>query len=928
MRPLHFLQLLFLLLVCFTSSNFLFAQKILDNATDLNKNLVSKFNVGSVANAADVKHRLVAKEICDNGIDDDADGLFDCLDDECNCSPCGGKHANVWYFGIKGGLDFNTTPPTSLTDGKMDTQEGVSSIADANGHLLFYTDGMQIWNRKHVLMPNGTGLLGHSSSCQAAIIVPYPGKKLLYYVFTTGFYESPTVTNKGGLRYSIVDMSKDNGFGEVTTKNQLLLTTSSEKIATIKHCNAKNTWIVGHDEKDNFYSYLLDDTGLKTTPVVSKIGTYYWDTRKGFLKGSSDATLLATTIEDESTIEVFNFDNATGVLSNVRKIKPQLFPWDWKGAYGVEFSPDSKILYASIAYQETNVTFKGASRLLQFDLSKQTDLELFNSYIEVAKTDFNFEIGALQLAPDGTIIVANPNSTLNFSPFLGIINKPNQLGTSCNYVHRAINLGPTSSVYLGLPSFLQVFPVKKEVKIIGSDTICNIPTEKLYKIKIPKGDCGTHSVEWLISGNATIKTKTDTTLLLNFNTPGNAQIICNYIDECQTISDTFTITIPTIPKLSGGTDKKICANGSTTLQASTGLSNYVWSDGTKGTNLTTSKAGIYIVSAMDICGNIHKDTVVVTVVAKLESKLDTFVCFGEKFLYKGIKIAADSSAKFNFKSIDGCDSTLTVTVMSYSAIKFEPGLKPIRCAGESNGQVFGTTSQTNLTFSLNKGAFQPDSYFKDLGPDTYNITAKDEHGCTLTKKITLSDPPPLSVKLPKDTIVPEGTVYTIVPMINGATSPYTYNWSPSQTLTCNDCMNPMLAVTGTGTEIKLILTDANGCVAKAMFALSTSNVPPVIPPCAVYLPTAFSPNGDGQNEGFTAFSGEDCLLEIRALSIFDRWGNWIFYKEHFNPNDPDISWKGKYRDEPLDSGVFTYVMLIVMKDGKEKVLSGDVFLAK
>jgi gliding motility-associated-like protein len=932
MQTLLRYQFFFFLLFALSSSSFLEAQTplVLDASpvnTDKNSRIVTDMTatVQPIPTFEPVAARPIGKEICDNGIDDDGDGLFDCLDSDCNCSACGGKHANVWYFGIKGGLDFNNVPPTSLIDGKMNTQEGVSSIADANGHLLFYTDGTQIWDRKHNLMPNGTGLKGHSSSCQAAVIVPHPGNKLLYYVFTTGFYENAATTNNGGLCYTVVDMSQNGGYGDVTVKNQVLLGTSTEKVATIKHCNAKYTWIVGHDEKDNFYSYLLDVNGLNKTPVVSKIGTYYWDSRKGFLKGSTDASLLATTIEDESTIEVFDFNNSTGTLSNVRSVYPQLFPWDWKGAYGIEFSPDSKLLYVSITYEQANVSVTGASRLLQFDLSKTTSSTLFNSFVEIKKTDFNFEIGALQLAPDGTIIVANPNSTLNFSPYLGVIYKPNNIGTSCNYVHRAINLGPTSSVFLGLPTFQQIFPVKKKVEIIGSDTICNIPTEKLYKIKLPQSDCGNHTVAWVLSGNATVKTKTDSTVLVRFDVAGKATVICNYTDECQTISDTFNITIPNIPTLSAGADKKICSNGSATFQASSGLSNYVWSDGTKGTKLTTNKAGTYYVSATDICGNIHKDTVIVSVVAQLEGKLDTFACFGEKLLYKGIQIPADSSMKFNLKSVGGCDSTLTVKVLSYDPIKFEPKIQPIRCAGQSNGQIFVSTTQPNLSYSIKKGVYQPDSLFTNLGPDTYNISAQDQHGCTLTKKITLSDPPNLSVNLPKDTIVQEGTVFTIVPTIHGATSPYTYTWSPTQNLTCNDCVNPMVTGVTGSTTYQLTLTDANGCTAKATFVLGSSTLPIPPPECKIFIPNAFSPNGD---EGFTVFSADECLTEIRTFSIFDRWGNWIFYKEHFDPNNPDISWNGKYKGEPLDSGVFTYVILLIMKDGKEKIVSGDVFLAK
>lgn len=84
------------------------------------------------------------------------------------------NQANNWYFGVNAGLTFNTTPPSALTDGVVNTAEGSATMSDASGNLLFYTDGITVWNRNHQIMPNGTGLLGDPSAAQSAIIVPKP----------------------------------------------------------------------------------------------------------------------------------------------------------------------------------------------------------------------------------------------------------------------------------------------------------------------------------------------------------------------------------------------------------------------------------------------------------------------------------------------------------------------------------------------------------------------------------------------------------------------------------------------------------------------------------------------------------------------------------------------------------------------------------
>src|SRR5437764_1215512 len=94
------------------------------------------------------------------------------------------KEANNWYFGRNAGVTFNGGAPVAVTNGQLNTLEGCASISDANGNLLFYTDGIKVWNKNHVVMTNGTGLRGDPSSTQSGIIVPKPGSSTIYYIFT------------------------------------------------------------------------------------------------------------------------------------------------------------------------------------------------------------------------------------------------------------------------------------------------------------------------------------------------------------------------------------------------------------------------------------------------------------------------------------------------------------------------------------------------------------------------------------------------------------------------------------------------------------------------------------------------------------------------------------------------------------------------
>jgi hypothetical protein len=137
-----------------------------------------------------------------------------------------------WYFGNNAGIRFNNNGTvTALDDGRLDTFEGCTTISDALGDLLFYTDGITVYDRNHNVMQNGDGLYGDPSSTQSALIVPKPLDPNIFYIFTVDTATSQ-VDADFGLNYSIVDMTMNNGNGAITQKNIKLLDDCSEKIGT------------------------------------------------------------------------------------------------------------------------------------------------------------------------------------------------------------------------------------------------------------------------------------------------------------------------------------------------------------------------------------------------------------------------------------------------------------------------------------------------------------------------------------------------------------------------------------------------------------------------------------------------------------------------------------------------------------------------
>ncbi|HYG16188.1 MAG TPA: PKD domain-containing protein [Bacteroidia bacterium] len=355
------------------------------------------------------------------------------------------KEANTWYFGLNAGLDFNYSPPKALTNGALQTFEGCASICNKHGNLLFYTDGVIIYDKNHVAMPNGTGLTGHTSSTQSGMIIQNPDSASIYYVFSISAY------NTTEMAYTIVDTTLNSGKGDVRVKNVHLMQQAGEKITAIRHSNGIDTWVLAHQHSNNsFYAYLVSGTGVNAVPVISSLGQNQSHLAIGCLKSSPDGRKLAGAENSNRFVELYDFDPATGVVSNAQTLLTGL-PY-----YGVEFSPSGKYLYVTGVSTWPN-------KLYQFDLQAGSLAAIQASKYSM---DFNTTGGALQLGPDGKIYMANFGETS-----LGVINFPEKPKMACNFVEKGLSIAPGKS-YWGLPTFNQSFFYTPTIDVGHSPAVC------------------------------------------------------------------------------------------------------------------------------------------------------------------------------------------------------------------------------------------------------------------------------------------------------------------------------------------------------------------------------------------------------------------------------------------------------------------------
>ncbi|MGH1338658.1 MAG: T9SS type B sorting domain-containing protein [Aureispira sp.] len=532
-------------------------------------------------------------EICDNGIDDNGDGLIDCLDPTCACSTCSGKEGNNWHFGIYGALNFDSGTPELVYGSNLTNLEACASMSDPNGNLLFYTDGRTVWNRNNDVMVNGGGLAGNFSNSNI-LIIPKPNDPTMYYIFIPDYQSSSR-----GLTYSEVDLSQNRSLGAVTRKNIRLMSgiQTTEHITAIKHCDNINYWVMVKEwESNNYYSFFVTPTGIASIPFIQTIGQAHSAVNGGNanmignMRTNVAGTKMAINFYESQGFETYDIDRRTSQLSNPTYCAINQRP------YGLEFSPNGDYLYLTV---DSSYQFHD---LYQYDLTLSTPTAIVNTayLVQRAGKDSNIRLG-----PDGKIY-----QTIIDSSYLNAITQPNNKGIACAHQEKAVDLWLSRNSY-GLPNTLpeQMFGAPIDV-LTGQLNLCTKTTPERYQI-VQNVCSGIQNVTWQHYGPNSITNTTDSTIFLLPTMIGKDTLVAAVTTSCTTITDTLIITTNAIPVLDLGGDTSFCQGQSFLVEAGNDFDNYQWSDGSQATNLTVTTAGQYWVEATSVCGGIQYDTIVV-----------------------------------------------------------------------------------------------------------------------------------------------------------------------------------------------------------------------------------------------------------------------------------------------------------------------------
>lgn len=389
--------------------------------------------------------------------------------------------STTWLFGSQAGIEFRGASVSPVCSGKLTAGEGSSVATDAAGNLLFYTDGMRIYNSAHnpISFKGSTDFLGgHPSSTHSALILPLPGSGCYkFLVFTTDASENLNESNYRGLECTLISVQGTNIVvleGPVPMYSMNVgggvFRRSTEKIAATSDGNG-GYWVVHHitgntsnDQAGFLTMHVTHQTQtvgmIKQSISFASIGSkhlgYTQNTYnvQGQMKFSPDGSRLALVVPElakdpsviDNFIEVFSFDRSNGkigrVIATIQRehiIRRLGIDSTIKNLYGIEFSPNSSLIYVSEGYTPSREMFGGTTMFLgnvyQFDLNA---VFILNSVFQVAQlTSFNqsYPCGALQLGPNQRIYLARPEMN-----YLSCIESPNAMGRACNFNENAVSL--------------------------------------------------------------------------------------------------------------------------------------------------------------------------------------------------------------------------------------------------------------------------------------------------------------------------------------------------------------------------------------------------------------------------------------------------------------------------------------------------------
>lgn len=383
--------------------------------------------------------------------------------------------------------------------------------------------------------------------------------------------------------------------------------------------------------------------------------------------------------------------------------------------------------------------------------------------------------------------------------------------------------------------------------------------------------------------------------------------------------------LPTVSAVSSPT--AICLN-ETALLTGSGALTYTWSTNATGATLTVSPSGntVYTVTGSDANGCVNSGTVSVTVNQPplVTISAVSSVCGGQSatlsaggaitYLWNttetsaAITVTPSTTTSYTVigTSAEGCKDTSAYTVDVIITPTLAISGPSVSCSGD---EVTFTASGSDTGYAWNTGDLTPSISYSFTG-DTVLTVSSGISPCIGTASYTLTVHP---LPAASATASPASVIYGTSSQLAGSGGGG-YQWTPATGLSCSTCVNPVAQPTAS-TVYTLEVTSEYGCKSYTTVLVEVDLI------CGeLFAPSAFSPNGDGNNETWTVYG--NCIQTIQC-DIFNRWGQKVF-----SITSPGEAWDGTLNGIAQNSGVFIYLVNATFINGDTKSQKGNFTLVK
>lgn len=274
--------------------------------------------------------------------------------------------------------------------------------------------------------------------------------------------------------------------------------------------------------------------------------------------------------------------------------------------------------------------------------------------------------------------------------------------------------------------------------------------------------------------------------------------------------------------------------------------------------------------------------------------------------------------------INGCSGSTATRVLERSTPIDSAVVSAVfpDCRNERNGSIsIGEVSggEGPFVYALNNRLFVGVPEFKNLKSGEYEVFVQGANGCEWSTSIVLPGSDRVTVELGPDREILRGDTVSIVPEITGLEASRII-WNSSEPDFSSTAASIRVSPPTSETYFVRVET-TEGCSADDFVTVYVQDR------SFVYVPNAFSPNGDGHNDYLEMYFLPE-VKEVKTFRIFDRWGNLVFFRNAIAPSDPLLNWDGTFNGQAISSQVYVYSLTIVLQDGTERTLEGSFTLIR